>query len=94
MYLGQVHLPSTFVFCLDMTGEAFPRNQHHVESEGRQILGRRTLQGGDTIHEGTAGIHALTLLGRKVRDGKAGALFDAMLQAVDEAEASSYFVVS
>ena len=39
------------------------------------------------IHEGTAGIHALTLLGRKVQDGKAQILFDEMRQAANEASA-------
>lgn len=39
------------------------------------------------IHEGTAGIHALTLLGRKVQGGRAKPLFDAMHAAADEANA-------
>ena len=39
------------------------------------------------IHEGTAGIHALTLLGRKVQGGRAKPLFAAMLEAADEADA-------
>ena len=38
------------------------------------------------IHEGTAGIHALTLLGRKVQAGQAQALFDVMLSSVQAAE--------
>jgi len=38
------------------------------------------------IHEGTAGIHALTLLGRKVQGGKAAPLFAAMLSAAEEAD--------
>ena len=39
------------------------------------------------IHEGTAGIHALTLLGRKVQKGQAAPLFKAMMEAADEADA-------
>ena len=41
------------------------------------------------IHEGTAGIHALTLLGRKVQGGKAAPLFAAMRTAADEAESAA-----
>lgn len=37
------------------------------------------------IHEGTAGIHAKTLLGRKVQRGRAAPLFAAMRQTADEA---------
>ena len=37
------------------------------------------------IHEGTAGIHAKTLLGRKVTDGKAEPLFAAFRMAAAEA---------
>ena len=37
------------------------------------------------IHEGTAGIHALTLLGRKVQGGRAGPLFAAMRATAEEA---------
>jgi len=39
------------------------------------------------IHEGTAGIHAITLLGRKVQGGKAEVLWEAMRTAADAAEA-------
>jgi len=39
------------------------------------------------IHEGTAGIRAKTLLGRKVQKGKAAPLFAAMLATAREAEA-------
>ena len=39
------------------------------------------------IHEGTAGIHALTLLGRKVQGGKAAPLFEAMRKSAEDAEA-------
>ena len=39
------------------------------------------------IHEGTAGIHAKTLLGRKVQAGKATPLFAHMRRAAAEAEA-------
>ena len=38
------------------------------------------------IHEGTAGIHALTLLGRKVQGGKGEALWAAMRSSVAAAE--------
>ena len=38
------------------------------------------------IHEGTAGIHAVTLLGRKVQEGKANILFTTMRAAVEAAE--------
>ena len=38
------------------------------------------------IHEGTAGIHAKTLLGRKVQGGRAAILFEAMRAAAGEAE--------
>ena len=37
------------------------------------------------IHEGTTGIHALTLLARKVRDGRAAPLFDEMRATADDA---------
>jgi len=37
------------------------------------------------IHEGTAGIHAKTLLGRKVQAGRAAPLFEAMRATADEA---------
>ena len=40
------------------------------------------------IHEGTAGIHAKTLLGRKVQGGRAAILFEAMRAAAGEAEAT------
>jgi hypothetical protein len=38
------------------------------------------------IHEGTSGIHAVTLLGRKVQQGKANILFSTMREAVEAAE--------
>lgn len=41
------------------------------------------------IHEGTHGIHAKTLLGRKVQGGRAAILFDEMKRTADEAAAYS-----
>ena len=46
------------------------------------------------IHEGTAGIHAKTLLGRKVQSGKANVLFEAMRTAAAEAEEVAATAVS
>ena len=41
------------------------------------------------IHEGTAGIHAKTLLGRKMANGRAAPLFVAIRQSIDEARATA-----